>query len=45
LAARRHSDIIIHIFVGSDENVHDWEYGIRFNLIIPRSLLRGQSPW
>ena len=31
LAARRHSDIIVRIFVGSDENLHTWEYILRFN--------------
>jgi len=31
LAARRHSDIVVRIFVGSDENLHTWEYVLRFN--------------
>jgi len=31
LAARRHSDIVLRIFVGSDENIHNWEYVLRFN--------------
>ena len=31
LAARRHSDIVVRIFVGSDENLHAWEYILRFN--------------
>ncbi len=31
LAARRHSDIVIRIFIGSDENLHTWEYILRFN--------------
>ena len=31
LAARRHSDIMVHVFIGNDENPHAWEYGIRFN--------------
>ncbi|MBL7177838.1 MAG: AAA family ATPase [Desulfobacteraceae bacterium] len=31
LAARRHSDIVVRIFIGSDENLHTWEYALRFN--------------
>jgi len=31
LAARRHSDIVLRIFIGSDENIHNWEYVLRFN--------------
>jgi predicted ATPase len=31
LAARRHSDIVVRIFIGSDENLHTWEYVLRFN--------------
>jgi predicted ATPase len=31
LAARRHSDIMVHALIGSDEDPHAWEYGIRFN--------------
>lgn len=31
LAARRHSDIVVRIFIGSDENLHTWEYLLRFN--------------
>jgi len=31
LAARRYSDIVMCIRVGSDENPHAWEYELRFN--------------
>lgn len=31
LAARRHSDIVVRICIGSDENVSAWEYELRFN--------------
>ena len=31
LAARRYSDIVVCIQVGSDENPHAWEYELRFN--------------
>jgi len=31
LAARRHSDIRVRISIGNDENLHAWEYVLRFN--------------
>ncbi|MBW2034037.1 MAG: AAA family ATPase [Deltaproteobacteria bacterium] len=31
LAARRYSDIVMCIYVGSDENPHAWEYEMRFS--------------
>jgi len=31
LAARRHSDVMIHVFIGNDENPRRWQYELRFN--------------
>lgn len=31
LSARRHSDIVVRVFIGSDDNPHIWEYEIQLN--------------
>jgi hypothetical protein len=36
LAARRYSDIVMTIRIGSDENVNAWEYELRFSQDNPR---------